>query len=450
MSGGRKRRSPGARRKNVARRKPAAPFPASPSRWIVAALLMLHLPPLFMVLSNAPYIPWRALLPLAVLVGTVPGIDFYLRRIRFRGDPAIVYAMILLMGLGLALQFRFRSFSGGGVLDAWALPLLAVGLMLGALRIASRGGNLLRKTWGGAYLAALGLMVAVLVLGRRFRGAVFLPGGVNPVEIVKPLLCVAMAGFLAGHAEAPSRERASRGHFLLTLGCLWAPVCGLLLVQRDLGMLLLLNLMLLAMLGGIFGRWGWIGATAIAALGLGVLATPAIPHVAARVEAWLHPFADPTGKGWQALQALSAMYAGGVWGRGLGAGSPQSVPIFSSDFIYAAVAEEMGFAGCVLLVALYALLIGRTWEVSRQGRDAFDRGLAYGGSMILGAQVLLNLGGVVKALPMTGVPLPFVSQGGSSLLSLAVLAGLLAGVSDPGRPGRKRRKKRGSRGKARS
>jgi len=217
---------------------------------------------------------------------------------------------------------------------------------------------------------------------------------------------------------------------LLRFALLWAVPMGLVVLLRDLGLLLLLNSVLVIMLYAVSRKPGYlvVGSLGVLLSGLAVGAVSA--HARARFDVWLNPFADPTGKGWQILQGLSAMYAGGLWGAGIGAGAPQSVPIVSSDFIYAALAEELGIIACVLLVLIFVMLALRGWTIAAQARGPFGLLLGVGLTAMITVQALLNVGGVVKAIPMTGIPLPFVSQGGSSLVAALVMVGLLAAISD--------------------
>ncbi|HQA39320.1 MAG TPA: FtsW/RodA/SpoVE family cell cycle protein, partial [Kiritimatiellia bacterium] len=126
----------------------------------------------------------------------------------------------------------------------------------------------------------------------------------------------------------------------------------------------------------------------------------------------------------------AAMYSGGLWGAGLGAGVPQSVPIVTSDFVYAAVAEEIGLVGCTLLLLVYATLFSRGLRAAGAAKTPFERLLCVGLTGSLAVQTILNVAGVTKALPMTGITLPLISHGGSSLITTLLIAGLLTGLSD--------------------
>ncbi|MBR4317402.1 MAG: FtsW/RodA/SpoVE family cell cycle protein, partial [Kiritimatiellae bacterium] len=150
---------------------------------------------------------------------------------------------------------------------------------------------------------------------------------------------------------------------------------------------------------------------------------------ATRFAIWQNPFADPLGKGYQILQSLSALNAGGLMGTGINQGMPGTVPIVTSDFVYAAIAEEWGLAGCALLLILYTLWIRSLFRTASLTDSPTLKLAASGIGAVLGVQILLNIGGVTKAVPMTGITLPFLSHGGFSLLAVFLLCGLGAALS---------------------
>jgi cell division protein FtsW (lipid II flippase) len=256
----------------------------------------------------------------------------------------------------------------------------------------------------------------------------------NPSEIVKPLLVFFLAAYLSRRQKAFSETQNGMPvpPFLSLLGLvlLWGVPMLLTIALKDMGLMVLLNAILIVMLFAVARSTGYlaIGLAAVTALGFGVQFISS--HAQARFDVWLNPFADPTGKGWQILQALSAMYSGGLWGAGLGSGVPQAVPIVSSDFIYAAVAEEIGLIGCGLLLLVYAVLFSRGFRAAGAARTPFERLLCVGLTGSLAVQTILNVAGVTKALPMTGITLPLISHGGSSLITTLLIAGLIAGLSD--------------------
>ena len=162
-------------------------------------------------------------------------------------------------------------------------------------------------------------------------------------------------------------------------------------------------------------------------------------HLATRFAAWRDPFGDVTGAGWQTLQGLTAILSGGMTGTGFGMGDVQAVPIVASDFVYTALAEEWGLVGCAVVLALYGVGMVRGLMASNRLSRTENVGgalLAAGLVASLAVQVLLNVGGGLNAVPMTGIPLPLLSLGGSSLMVTLVSLGILLGLSRHCRNGR--------------
>ncbi len=383
-------------------------------------------------IGNAPAIPWMQLVPYGVYAASLPVAWCWLRLFGYRGDGVIPAAALLLAGLGIIMQFRMGAYADvspwSAVWAAYPLGLcgfLAVSGFLGRQRITALQG----AGWL-CYLLAVGVLAAMAVLGRRYRGGMFMPGNMNPSEVVKPLLVIFLASFLARRKKAFS-EALPPLPALMLLGVLWSVPMAAILYLKDLGLLVLLNGVLVVMLFAATRRLGYLALGAIGVAALGFAAMKLSPHARIRFEIWQDPFADPTGKGWQVLQALSAMYSGGLWGAGIGAGVPHAVPIVTSDFIYAAWAEELGFVGCFLLVGVYAVLFARGWRASAAASTPFAILVGAGVTAALAFQTILNVAGVTKALPLTGITLPFISHGGSSLVTTLIMAGLLAAVSDP-------------------
>ena len=387
-------------------------------------------------LGNAPVVPWEQLIPLGAYVVGVPLVLVWLKILGWKGDAGLVGAVFLLCGVGLVIQFRMGSFSHG-LANPVALAPFPCGVfafMVGVLLTSKgRGAGLSGMGWL-AYLAALGVLAAMLVLGRRYRGGMYMPGNMNPSEIVKPLLVFFLAAYLSRRQKAFSETQngipVPPFYALLGLVVLWGIPMLLTIALKDLGLMVLLNAILIVMLFAIARSTGYLalGLAAVAAAGFGVQFISA--HAQARFDVWLNPFADPTGKGWQILQALSAMYSGGLWGAGLGSGVPQTVPIVTSDFVYAALAEETGLVGCGLLLVVYASLFSRGFRAAGAAKTPFERLLCVGLTGSLAVQTILNVAGVTKALPMTGITLPLISHGGSSLITTLLIAGLLVGLSD--------------------
>ena len=386
--------------------------------------------------ANAPVLGWEVAAPACMVLGAVLATALTLRLARYRGSPAVPTLVLSLLAIGIAVQFRIgtiRTVEISSPSQA-ALPLGIVAMVTAYL--ALRHGRLqkLEPYWPVFLGSSIAVIGAVLILGRAFRGAVFVAGGMNPVEIVKPLMVVTIASLLAGH-----RHLLRRGflgipfpplNIIVSVGVIWAPPMVLLLAQGDMGMFALLNLTLLVMLYAVTNRSLYFIGGFAAVFAVARLLIPLTARGRARLAAWLDPFQQATGTGWQPLQALVALYQGGFWGTGLGAGAPNVVPIVESDFAYIIIGEELGFIGCAALLLLYVALIVSGMRVAARANSAYASCVATGLTACLGIQTLFNIGGVVKAIPLTGIPLPLISHGGSSMVTTLLMAGILLAISD--------------------
>ena len=242
----------------------------------------------------------------------------------------------------------------------------------------------------------------------------------QPSEFMKPVLIVILA------AGFSNRARFSRCLPYIAFAAL---CCGILLSERDLGALLLYFLTTVLMYYVASSN----GALCVAGLGMGagaaVIAYNAMPYVQDRVAIWKNPWSDPLDAGYQVVRALAAIGSGGLFGMGLGLGMPRSVPLYHSDFIFTSIAEEFGLIFSIALMAVYVLIIMRGLIVAMNARTSFHSITAFGLVAIMGLQALLIIGGNTKLLPLTGVTLPLVSYGGSSLVSCFFSMGVLLGIS---------------------
>jgi cell division protein FtsW (lipid II flippase) len=202
-----------------------------------------------------------------------------------------------------------------------------------------------------------------------------------------------------------------------------------LIYQRDLGASLLLFGLFIAMLYAATGRVFYVGTGILAVLAGAVAAYRAFGHVRIRVTAWLDPFADYAGSGYQVVQGLFAMGSGSLTGSGLGLGRPDLIPAAPTDFVFAAIAEELGLAGSIAVLTGFALFVTVGFGIALRSRDRFRKYLAAGVTILIGLQAVLIIAGILRLFPITGVTLPFMSYGGSSLLASAVVVALLTRVS---------------------
>jgi cell division protein FtsW (lipid II flippase) len=212
---------------------------------------------------------------------------------------------------------------------------------------------------------------------------------------------------------------------------------GVVIIQRDLGAALLFYIVFLVLLYVATGRAAWAGLGVVLGALAAVALYAAFPHVRERVTVWLDPFADPLGAGFQIVQALHAFARGGLFGVGLGAGLPEiagrlPVPAIHTDFPLAAFGEELGLAGVLGILALYLVLLERGLRIAAAAADPFRALLATGLALVIGVQALVIAAGDLRIIPLTGITLPFISYGGSSILANSLVVGLLLALSDRG------------------
>ncbi len=416
-----------------------------PERQLLAGCLLLVALGFLMVLGSGQAAGRRLglldLLPLLTYAASLLVIHLTLVLFQFRGDQMLPVVAAFLSGLGLLAQYRLGAFEGA---DRWAnVRFIFPGgvLVMLAVCIAGMRGRYRRLAawpwvWAGLSLV---LLAGVLITGQRFRGAVYALGFITPTELLK----ITVLLFLAGLIDRDAKALGNWGHpwpvppwlippfgALLPLLGFWALLAGLLLLQRDLGMFIILSVALLVLLVAGTARWGYLVYGILAATGVGYLMLTLFAHGQRRIQAWQAPFDDPTGTGWQILQGLSGMYSGGLWGEGFGRGNPEYTPIAESDFIYSVIGEELGFFGCAAVVVFYLILFARGLRIAGRTGPPFGMLLGLGLTTVTATQTFLNIGGVTKFIPLTGITLPFISQGGSSLLVAFFTLGLILAISD--------------------
>lgn len=338
-----------------------------------------------------------------------------------------------------ALQrWSLLAASGGGALVLWSLRHPGVAVLrryryvILALGIGFLLLPLLPDTWPihGATVNGSRLWVRLGVAGSS-RVLSFQPG-----EIAKVLITIYLASYLAERGEAMSVVTRRFGPFSFPeprhLGPLLiaaAAAFAVLIYQRDLGASLLLLGIFIGMLYSATGRTFYVVAGFVMAAVAGSAAYTTFDHVQRRIDAWLDPFSRFSDSGYQSVQGLFAMGSGALTGSGIGLGRPDLIPAATTDFIFAAVAEEMGLAGSLAVLAGFSLLIAAGFGIALRSRDRFRKYLAGGLTIVLGLQALIILAGVLRLLPITGITLPFMSYGGSSLLANMVILALLLRVS---------------------
>jgi cell division protein FtsW (lipid II flippase) len=266
----------------------------------------------------------------------------------------------------------------------------------------------------------------------------------QPSELLKVILVVFLAGYLSENRPLLIDESTRLGPiqipplpYLAPMIAMWAVALSIVIVQRDLGAALLFFAVFLLLLYVVTARASFVVLGLLALFAGGALLYELVPHVRVRVDIWLDPFATASGSGYQVVQALHAFARGGILGTGLGAGLPTiggapPIPALHTDFPFAALGEELGLIGIMGILGLYLVVIERGLRIAASAVDDFRAILAAGLSLVIGVQAFIIAAGNLKLIPLTGITLPFISYGGSSLLTNGVVIGLLIALSDRG------------------
>jgi cell division protein FtsW (lipid II flippase) len=316
------------------------------------------------------------------------------------------------------------------------------------LAIAVRSDTWLRRykyTWAAAGIA---LLLAGFVFGHEANGALLTirigPFSGQPTEILKVILVIFLAAYLSEFRPLLVFESTRLGPlrlppvpYLLPMLVMWAIALAIVVVQRDLGAALLFFAVFLALVYAATARASYVVVGLVMLLIGGFVSYQLFGHVRDRVDIWIDPFADPQGAGYQVVQALIAFARGGLLGTGLGAGLPEvggrlPIPEIHTDFPLAALGEELGLIGVLAILGLYLVVIERGLRIAASAADDFRALLATGLALVIGVQAFIIAAGNLKLIPLTGITLPFISYGGSSLLANALVVGLLLALSDRG------------------
>jgi rod shape determining protein RodA len=350
-------------------------------------------------------------------------------------DPYLLVATLLLMAYGLVITYS-TSFEDAAAGDP--MQFLLRGAIFTALGIAMMVAvAYFDYAWFGTfapllYLLTLGLLVLVLIIGHNILGGqrwITIAGQKFQVsEFAKVLMIVVLAKYFADRHDRMGSPLVLGGALIL-LG----PAFALVYRQPDLGTSLVFVGIFFGM-AYLAGARPWQLASLVA---VGIASFPLIwgflqGYQRSRLTAFLDPYADPQGAGWNIIQSLIAIGSGQATGKGLTAGTQSPLgylPIAESDFVFAGLAEDLGFLGAVILFALYVLLLVATLRIGFRARDPFGTFIAAGVFSMLAFQLVVNVGMAMSLMPVTGIPLPFISHGGSSLLSVCMALGMLQSIS---------------------
>ncbi len=378
--------------------------------------------------------------PIALFVAFVIA-HLSVRKLAAGADPAILPLAFALSGIGIAFVTRLApELATRQVM--WLF--LGIACMVGVLALVRNVDKLANYKYTFIIIGVLLLVSPLLpVIGSEEYGSrIWLklgPFSFQPGELAKLAIVIFLAGYLAQNREMLSVSTWKVGPIhlpdirtLMPLIIMWALAFLLVVFEKDLGSALVFFLLFIVMLYIASGKKIYLviafGLAAIA----GVILYSLFGHVQARVSIWLDPFADATGSGYQVVQAIYSMADGGMFGQGIGRGMADQIPFAYNDFIFAAIAEETGLLGAAGVLLLYLCFAIRGFVTAARAKSDVSSFIAVGVTATILLQAFIIVGGVTRLFPLTGITLPFVSQGGSSLLASFIAVALLLRCGDEG------------------
>lgn len=377
---------------------------------------------------------------LGFVLGLLLVAHIVVRRLAPNADATLLPLAGLLNGLGYVVIARINERL------AWqqaAWTAFGIALFCITLLVVKRARDLSNYRWTFALLGIILLLVPLAPgIGREYRSGsrIWVSFGsmsFQPGEFAKIALALFFASYLVEKRELLGMSSRRVGpvnlpdpkHMAPVL-LAWATTLIVMFYEKDLGSALLFFALFIAMLW-IATQRGTFLAVGVTLFAIGAyFAYKAFAHVQTRVAIWIDPWKDAKGDGYQIVEAAFAMASGGIGGTGLGLSGKIGIPEAESDFIFAIIAEELGLLGSLLVLVAFLLIVGAGLRIAVRSTHAFDKLLAAGLTTLLGIQAFIIIGGVTRLLPLTGVTLPFVSYGGSSLVANYVLLALLLRISD--------------------
>lgn len=381
------------------------------------------------------------------LVALVVAAHIVVRIVAPYADPVLLPVVAALNGLGLAVIYRLDRALDQGKADQ-QLIWMTIGVIgfIGTLIVIADHRILARFTYTSGLAAVVLLLMPLMPLigAERTLGARIWvdlgPIGFQPGEIAKVLLVITFAGYLVVHRDALALAGRRflfvdlpRGRDLGPIVMVWVISLGVLVFQRDLGSSLLFLGLFLVMLYVATERPGWLVVGGLLFAGGAAFSYAFFSHARSRVDIWLDPFDDRFGAGYQLVEGIFGFAWGGLIGRGFGEGRPELIPEVETDFILAAIGEELGLTAVLAVLLLYGLIVERALRAALICRDGFGKLMATGLAAVFALQVFVVVGGVTRLIPLTGLTTPFLSYGGSSLVANWVIVALLLRISDQAR-----------------
>ena len=375
----------------------------------------------------------------AILLGLLLCAHLVIRLVARGADGTLLPLAALLHGIGFVMITRLDD-ELAGLQATWSL--VAMGAFVATLLIVQRASDLARYSWlfffGGAFLLLLPLAPG---LGANINGARIWvtvgPINFQPGEFAKIALAIFFASYLADRRELIAAStwkigplRLPEPRYIAPIILAWGFAVVVMVFQRDLGSSLLFFTLFVVMMWVATERVGYLLLGTVLFGVAAYLSWTQFSHVQTRVDIWLDPWEDPLDRGYQIIQSLYGLADGGLTGTGLGRGNPGQVPEAQNDFIFSAIGAEWGLIGASAVLMAFILIVGAGLRIALRTDRTFEKLLAVGLTTIVGVQGFIIIGGVIKVVPLTGITLPFVSYGGSSLVANYVLLALLIRLSD--------------------
>ncbi len=422
---------------------------------LLVAVVVITLAYLLAALGTRDALPANALDFIGVVAALALVVHLANRFLAPEADPVMMPVVLMLNGIGFVMIYRLDASPQIAADAPWhyqaAWTALGVAAYVVTLFVVRRSRDLERYRYmlvfGALLLLVLPLAPYLGTTSEAQLNGVKLwirlgPVTFQPVEIAKLMLVVFFASYFVEKREMLSLSTRRVGNRLLPdlrplgpIAVAWVVAILIILLEHDIGFSLLLFIMFITMLWVATGRWTYVVGGLVAFLAGTDLAAHlpfARSLIDQRVSAWINPWAHYSSYGYQTVQGELALGRGGLTGSGLGLGSPYDIPVAYSDFIFAAIGEELGLLGTTAVVVGFLLVVGTGIRAALRARSEFSQLAAVGFTAILGFQSFFIMAGVVRLLPLTGVSLPFIGYGGSSLVANYVLVALLMRISDEG------------------
>jgi cell division protein FtsW (lipid II flippase) len=380
----------------------------------------------------------------AYYAGTLFVLYLGVRLLLPHSDVLLLPIVTLLTGIGLVMIFRL-TYDVQGAKNLATTQAIWILVGSGAMFFMVLFFRNYHRLFDYKYLLALGAVVLIALpftpVGYPVNGALlwvaFGPFNFQPSEFARIALIIFFAGYLAEKRDVmTATSRSFLGvqipalKYFGPVALVWAASLGLLVFEKDLGSSLLFFAVPLLMLYAATGRIAYVLlGTLLFSVG-SVAAYFLIDRVQIRVEAWLDPWKDPDGVGFQILQSIFNISDGGLTGTGLGAGFSQTIPEVETDFIFSAIASELGLLGATAVLLAFLAFVYRGIKISLLAEDESSKLLSFGLTAMFALETLVIVGGVTKAIPLTGITLPFISYGGSSVVGNFILTALLLVISE--------------------